>query len=269
MRSLPLLARAARGAPATQQAQMADYTEPLPFVVQLPPADEGAGGGASALPGTNIYAYRLGGALAMQHGEVVIRESALGPLIGTTQCKKRELDALFKAKGGSDTFRAWHGVQDTTIQMVTDTGVRQMIMAAGDKGGETAAARCARWETALRPRLEEEKRGSTDSGELDLWEETSASGSSGGGSSVGGSSSSSSGGAGGGGGGGSCVRGSSISSISSSSSSSSISAHGGSTHVPYFRIKGPQGGLCKTFPLSIRSPGTARFDAVRYDGSLQ
>jgi hypothetical protein len=30
-----------------------------------------------------------------------------------------------------------------------------------------------------------------------------------------------------------------------------------------------QGGLCKTFPLSIRIPETARFEDVRYEGSLQ
>ena len=34
-------------------------------------------------------------------------------------------------------------------------------------------------------------------------------------------------------------------------------------HVLYFRTGGPQGGLCKTFPLSIRIPGTARFEDVR------
>ena len=91
---------------------MADYTEPLPFVVQLPPADEGAGGGASALPGTNMYAYRLGGVLAMQHGEVVIRESALGPLIGNKSCKVQRLKPLL---GGTtedvDKFRRWNGVK--------------------------------------------------------------------------------------------------------------------------------------------------------------
>jgi hypothetical protein len=27
--------------------------------------------------------------------------------------------------------------------------------------------------------------------------------------------------------------------------------------------------VCKTFSLSIRIPGTARFEDVRYDGSLQ
>jgi hypothetical protein len=38
--------------------------------------------------------------------------------------------------------------------------------------------------------------------------------------------------------------------------------HGGSTHVLYFRTGGPQGGLCKTFPLKIRIPVTARFEDV-------
>jgi hypothetical protein len=48
-----------------------------------------------------------------------------------------------------------------------------------------------------------------------------------------------------------------------------IPGDGGLTHVLYFRTGGPQGCQCKTFPLSIRIPVTARFEDVRYDGSLQ
>ena len=113
-----------------------------PFNVEIPEASGGEAGDQSGTGGATIKAKLLTGASAAQYGEVVFNESALGPLIGTTRCKKRELDTLFKAKGGSDMFRAWHGVQDGTTKMVTDTGVRQLIMAAGDQGGETAVARC-------------------------------------------------------------------------------------------------------------------------------
>ena len=47
-----------------------------------------------------------------------------------------------------------------------------------------------------------------------------------------------------------------------------IAGHGGSTDALSFRIEGPQGGQCKTFPQSIHNIGTARFEDVRCDGSL-
>ena len=97
--------------PATQQTlKMADG-EVTPFVVPLPLADAAGGGGASAGSVPQISAYRLGGALAMQHGAVVFRESTLGPLIGSRSLKAKKLEELLgDGKTDLENFRRWNGV---------------------------------------------------------------------------------------------------------------------------------------------------------------
>ena len=150
MRPLPLLARAARGAPASQQAQMADDREAVPFVVPLPRAATANGGGASARSVIHIPAYRLGRELAMQHGEVVFKESALGPLIGKSSCTVQRLVPLLgNTQEDVDKFRRWNGVKMGKVQAITDGGARTLCMLAGTVGGETAEQRLQRWDAAL------------------------------------------------------------------------------------------------------------------------
>jgi hypothetical protein len=72
MRPLPLVARAARLAPTTQQAHMMGDREAVPFIVPLPLADAGD----RAVP--QIIGFRLGKELALQHGAVVLLTDGFG-----------------------------------------------------------------------------------------------------------------------------------------------------------------------------------------------
>ena len=93
-----------RAASAAHTVLQVFFSMPLlgsPFNVEIPEASGGEAGDQSGRGVSTIRAKLLTGASAAQYGEVVFNESALGPLIGTTRCKKRELDTLFEAKGGS------------------------------------------------------------------------------------------------------------------------------------------------------------------------